>query len=200
MSGSVGGYFRESDETSDQFFHEETPTVMVNGTVRRDFDPGVVGAFAVGYRLTAHIRVEGEMGFPTFTGNTLNPNTTAPGFPNLDGQTFKHTSGDRFTRYTGTANVFYDFSPFGGRFTPYVGAGVGGSANHQSTGLFTASNGAVFHADGGSSTQGLAMVEGGVTIPITRSLSIVPAYRYVHYFAGNQDVAHVVKVGLRYTF
>jgi len=200
VSGSVGGYFRESDSGSDQFFHRDAPTVVVDGTDRRGFDPGVVGAVAVGYRLIPHVRIEGELGFSTETGSTLNPDTTAPGFAALNGQTFKHASGDRFTRFTGEANVFYDFSPFAGRFTPYVGAGVGGSANHQTAGEFIASGGTVFHSGSGSSTEGFAMVEGGVSIPLTCNLSIVPAYRYVHYFADKEDVAHVVKVGLRYAF
>ena len=200
VSGSVGGYFRQSDDTMDEFHHSATPTINVPGTDKRGFDPGVIGNVAIGYRLISHVRVEAEFGYFSYTGSTLNPTAFASGYPELNGQTFRRTSGDRFSRYTGTANAFYDFSPIAGLFAPYVGAGVGASRDHQSVGTLRSSDGTSFQSSGGSSTQGLAMVEGGLSFPITRNLSLVPAYRYVHFFAGNEEVAHVVKVGLRYSF
>jgi opacity protein-like surface antigen len=200
VSGAIGGYFRESDSIPDEFSHSATPNILVNGTDRRGFDSGFIGDLALGYRLNAHVRLEGEFSYFTYTGSTLNPATTAAGFSNLNGQTFSRTSGDRFSRYTGAANAFYDFTPLAGRFTPYVGGGVGASRNHQTVGYFEAADGVPFRAGGGSSTQGLGFVEGGVSIAISRELSLVPAYRYVRFFAGNQDAAHVAKVGLRYQF
>jgi len=200
VSGDVGGYFRESESGADQFHHSDAPTVIVGGTDRRAFDDGVIGHLALGYRLAPHIRVEAEFGYITYTGSTLNPQTSAPGFAALNGQTFHRTSGDRFTRYTGTANVFYDFSPLAGRFTPYVGGGIGASADHQSFGVFAAADGTPFRSSGGSSTQSLGLVEAGVAIALTPRLSIVPAYRYTRFFADNEDSAHVVKLGLRYSF
>lgn len=44
------------------------------------------------------------------------------------------------------------------------------------------------------------MLEAGVSIAITPRLSLVPAYRYIHFFDGDEDVAHVAKLGLRYQF
>ncbi len=200
VSGDIGGYFRDSDSGADTFHHSATPTTLVPGTDKRGFDDGEVGYLALGYRVAPHIRVEGELGYASYTGSTLNPFTAVLGYPELNGQTFRRTSGDRFSRYTGTANVFYDFSPYAGRFTPYVGGGMGVSANHQSYGVFTAADGTPFRSSGGSSTQGLGMVEAGVSIALTPQLSLVPAYRYTHFFADKEDVAHVVKVGLRYNF
>jgi len=44
------------------------------------------------------------------------------------------------------------------------------------------------------------LVEGGVSIALSPHWSLVPAYRFVHYFESQEDVAHVVKIGLRYSF
>ncbi len=201
VSGSVGGYFRQDFSGADNFFHSATPTVTVPGTDRISYSPGVVGNIAVGYHLTPHIRVEGELGYVSYDASALHPYTTAAGFSDLNGQAFKHQSGDTYSRFTGSANAFYDFSAIAGRFTPYVGAGVGGSANHKSAGRFEASSGAIFTSGvGATATEGLAMVEGGVAIAVTRHLSLVPGYRFVHYFSSGEDVAHVAKLGLRYSF
>ena len=97
-------------------------------------------------------------------------------------------------------DAFYDFAPIGGRFTPYVGGGIGASANHRTNGLFKSATGQTFTSSGGASTQGLGLVEGGVSIALSPRWSLVPAYRYVHYFSGADEVAHVAKVGLRYSF
>jgi opacity protein-like surface antigen len=199
VSASGGGYFRQSDSTDANFFHAATPTVTVPGTVGRDYDPGFVVDLAAGYHLTQHIRLEAELGYTSYSGKTLAPFTAQPGFPQLNGQTFSHVSGDDFSRVTGTLNGFYDFSPIAG-VSPYVGAGIGEARNHQSSGMFQASDGATFGNLGGNATHGLALLEAGVSIPLTHNLSLVPAYRYVRYFAGDQDAAHVVKVGLRYRF
>ena len=97
-------------------------------------------------------------------------------------------------------NGFYDIATFAGRYTPYVGAGVGGSDNHQSQGFFAARDGTPFDVSGGASAQGFAMAEGGLAIALTPRISLVPAYRYVHYFQGNEDVASVAKLGVRLSF
>jgi opacity protein-like surface antigen len=77
---------------------------------------------------------------------------------------------------------------------------VGGAAAHRSTGIFSNSGGATFTAASGSSTEGFAMVEGGVSFALAPHLLLVPAYRFVHYFSDKEDVAHVAKIGLRYVF
>ena len=200
VSGSVGGYFRESDDAAVNVFHDDTPTVTVPATTKRSFDPGVMAAIAVGYRFGTHIRLEGEFDYSTYKGESLNPYTAAAGFPMLNGQRFKLASGDKFSRYTTTMNAFYDFSPIAGRFTPYVGGGLGVVQDDKTVGSFVSSTGTPFGSTAKSETDGVAVVEGGVSIALTPRLSIVPAYRYVRIFTGDQDVAHVVKIGLRYSF
>ncbi len=155
---------------------------------------------ALGYRLNSHIRFEGEFDYTEYTGSAIHPLTSAVGYPEENGQAFSHTSGDNFSRYGATANVFYDFSPIAARFTPYVGAGVGAVRTQTNSGLFTNASGFTFGTAGGSSTQGLAMAEGGINVAVAPHLSLVPAYRFVDYFSKGQDAAHVVKVGLRYSF
>jgi opacity protein-like surface antigen len=200
VSGGIGGYFRQSDDVDVKVFHENTPTLTSPGSNKRDFSPGILVNGAMGYRLNSHIRFEGEFGYADYTGSNIHPFTSAAGFPELNGQGFSHTSGDTFSRYSATANVFYDFSPIATRFTPYVGAGVGAAWDHNSAGLFTNASGLTYRNPSASSTEGLAMAEGGINIAVAPHLSLVPAYRFVDYFAKGQDAAHMVKVGLRYNF
>lgn len=200
VSGSFGGYFKEDQSGAAKFRHGQDEPYSATGTDRRAFDPGYIVSLAIGYHLTPHIRLEAEGGYFTYRGSTVHPFTTNPSFPALNGQTFDHISGDRFLRYTATANAFYDFSPIGRWIAPYVGGGVGASADHQTQGLFAASNGTTFRTSGGKSTQGLAFVEGGLTLALSPHWSIAPAYRYQRFFASNEDVAHIAKVSLRYRF
>ncbi len=201
VSGSLGGYFRDEAGGPDTFFHSNAPDVRVSGTDRIGFDhSALTGNVAVGRRFFGRFRVEGELGYTRYAAETLNPSTSAAGFPDLNGQTFKRQGGDDYTRFTGEVNGFYDIATVAGRYTPYVGAGVGGSDNHQSQGFFEASDGTPFNVGGGSSTQGFAMAEGGLAIALTPQISLVPAYRYVHYFNGGEDVANVAKLGVRLSF
>jgi opacity protein-like surface antigen len=200
VSGSIGGYFRDSLSGSDEFHQLGTPNIQVPGSDKLNFNTGLIGDVALGYRFAPHFRAEADFDYFTYTGSTLNPATSAPGFPELNGQTFKRVSGDRYLRYAGTANVFYDFSPIAGAFTPYVGGGLGAAAAHRTIGHFAAADGTPFTSGGGASTEGLGMLEVGVSIAITPNLSLVPAYRYIHFFNGMEDVANVAKVGLRYQF
>jgi opacity protein-like surface antigen len=201
LEGSVGGYFRDAQSGPSTFSHTATPTATVPGTLRQTFDSGIIGNIGLGYRLTPHLRVEGEIGDFGYTTRTVNPNTTAAGFPELNGQTFTHQSGAQWSRYTGTVNAFYDFSPIAKQFTPYVGGGIGASADHRTAGSFINAAGQHFSSStSGSSTEGLGFLEAGVSIAIAPHWAIVPAYRYVHFFSANEDVAHVAKVGLRYSF
>lgn len=154
ISGGGGGYFRESLSGSDEFHHTDTPDLQVPGTDKLGFNTGVIGDVAIGYRFTPHIRAEADFDYFTYTGSTLNPSTSAAGYPALNGQTFKRVSGDRYLRYAGTANLFYDFSPIAGAFTPYVGGGVGASADHRTTGHFTAAGGATFTSSSAGAAPG----------------------------------------------
>lgn len=199
VSGGIGGYFREDDSAATHFFHSGDPTFKVPGTVQRSYDPGVTGNLAVGYTVIPQIRVEAEIGYTDYTESTINPLAHNPHFPRLDGSTFIRQRGDEFGRFTGTVNVFYDFVQIGG-FTPYLGVGIGASADHQSSGFLTGPTGSGFNESGGTSTQGLALLEAGVAYPLTENLSITASYRYLHFFEDAGDVTHIIKMGIRYAF
>jgi opacity protein-like surface antigen len=199
VSGGVDGVFRPSDQVGDQFFHASTPSVTVPGTVRRDFDPGVAVDAAIGYRLSPRLRVEGEISYADDRLSQIFPRTAAPGFPALNGQAFDRTAGAGVSRVGGAANLFYDFSPIA-RITPYVGIGAGASVARVGAGVFTDAGGAPFRTPDASATVGQAMVEGGLSIPLAPHLILAPAYRYVRFFTAQGDAAHVVRLGLRYSF
>lgn len=200
LEGSLGGYARDSRSGPVLIHHNATPTVNVPGVNTLKFSPGLIANVGLGYRLAPHVRLEAELGYFAYSGHTVNPYTTAPGFAALNGQTFTHVSGDRWSRFSGTANAFYDFAPIAGRFTPYVGGGIGASAAHRTSGRYSDAVGQVFNTPSDTSTEGFGLVEGGVAIALSPHWALVPAYRYVHFFDGEQDVAHVGKVGLRYSF
>ena len=200
LEGSLGGYFRDSKSGSETFHRNSIPSVNVSGVATLKFHPGLITNIGVGYRFTSHFRLEAEASYFAYTGDTLSPFTSIAGFPALNGQTFAHQSGDRWSRYAGTVNAFYDFAAIAGRFTPYVGGGVGASADRRTNGLYRSATGQTFTTTGGTSTEGLGLVEGGVSIALSPHWSVVPAYRYVRFFAGGEDVAQVAKLGLRYSF
>ena len=126
--------------------------------------------------------------------------------------------GDDELRYAGTVNAFYDFTRFSW-ITPYVGAGVGYQQGVQTPGdrqhayeTFSTptpnevtgpagTTGGTFVDQTGSSDggQGTWLVEGGVSLPMTRHLSLVPAYRYTQGFHGHDGI-NVERIGLRYSF
>jgi opacity protein-like surface antigen len=94
--------------------------------------------------------------------------------------------------------------PLDGRFVPYVGGGLGFMHADQSTAHFVNASGVRFNQAEASGDRGVALLEGGLTIAIDPSWSIIPAYRYLHAF-GNPNIfgdeeAHIFKVGLRYSF
>jgi opacity protein-like surface antigen len=104
-------------------------------------------------------------------------------------------SGDEWSRFTGTINAFYDFSPLAG-LTHYVGA----ADDRKTAGVSIGSTENSFTSKGGSSTEGLALLEAGASVPLTDALSVTASYRYVHFFAAGEDIAHILKLGVRYSF
>jgi hypothetical protein len=201
VEGSVGGYFRDSQSVSSAFFNEATPTVTVPGTLGQNFDTGILGNIGLGYRVAPHVRLEAEFGYVDYDTHTLTPTTAAAGFSEFNGQSYTRRSGADWSRYSGTVNAFYDFSPIAAQFTPYLGVGVGASSDRHTAGSFVSAAGQTFTGSkGSSSTDGLGFVEAGFSVPVAAHWAIVPAYRYVHYFGSNAEAANVAKVGLRYSF
>jgi opacity protein-like surface antigen len=199
VSGSVGGYFRQSDSGTVTITNRIT---TAPGTITDSFDPGIIANVAIGYRLPARFRVELEAGYAEYQTASVNPDSVP--FPTLRGQDFNRQSGGQNTRYMGTVNVFYDV-PISGPFVPYLGGGIGGSHGELTRTVFADANGNRFDEGGGQSTRGVALVEAGITISLRPALAVVPAYRYVRFFGGptglnDSETAHVAKLGLRYSF
>jgi opacity protein-like surface antigen len=199
VSGSAGGYFREDTTASTTIGNGNGGAAA--GTVARTFDPGFVLNLAGGYRWPIGLRSEVELGYAQYSTTSVTP--MVPVFANVNGVTFNHATGSNLHRMMATANLFYDL-PIGGRFVPYVGAGLGAIHVQAATISFTNSAGGTFTSRLGAGNDGVALAEVGVTIAITDGLSIVPAYRYIHEFGGvannGAEVAHVLKVGMRYAF
>lgn len=198
VAGSAGAYFRQQSKSAARFTRPLAAPAV--GVQKLTYGTGVNVQAAVGRRLTPHLRLEAELGYTAYDGDRLNPNAESPFFPRLDGRAFYRQDGSRFTRLTGALAGFYDFSATSGGITPYIGGGVGASANRRSAGLFQSADGAVLRTGGGAGTEGFGFVEGGLAVPVTPKLSFVPSYRYAHYFRSGQDRAHVVSAGLRYSF
>jgi len=200
ISGSVGGYFREGDTQSGNYYKILDPSITTTATNSFSFDPGVILNAAVGYKLSSRFRVEAEIGYTNFTADNLRPFSENPNFPGLKGQIYSRENGFDFSRFSGTVNAFYDFAPIASRFTPYVGVGIGGTANHKSAGAFANADGNTFRFSSASGSDASGLLEGGVNIALSRHWSIAPAYRYVHFFNSIEDRAHVAKLGVRYSF
>jgi opacity protein-like surface antigen len=200
VAGSVGGYFREAVTEDRTFYQIADPSINADGTNKFSFDPGAVVNISVGYRIASHFRIEAELGYDSYVGSSVNPFTTNPNFPHLDGRTFTRQSGAEYSRFTGTVNAFYDFSPLASRFTPYIGVGVGGESGSKTAGHFVSADGATLTGQSGTDSAVLGLVEVGLNIALSKHWSVAPAYRYIHVFDGNGEAAHVAKLGIRYSF
>jgi opacity protein-like surface antigen len=198
VSGSVGGYFRE-DATATTTISNGVTTAP--GESARTFDPGIILNLAVGYRLPARLRAEVELGYADYGADSVTPMVAA--FPTINGVTFGQGSGSNLHRYLATANLFYDL-PVEGRFVPYVGGGLGVIHVQAATITYTSAAGGRFTSRLAAGDKAVALLEGGVTIVVTDAIAVVPAYRYIRQ-AGSvgvngTEVAHVVKLGMRYSF
>jgi opacity protein-like surface antigen len=198
VAGSVGGYFRE-ESTAPTTFSSGSATAP--GEVTRTFDPGVVLNLAVGYRLPAHLRAEVELGYAHYNIDTVTPTVAA--LPALNGVQFGHSTGSDLQRTMATANLFYDL-PVAGCFVPYVGGGLGAIHIQSGTTTSISATGAQLVGHRPSGDDGVALIEAGVTIAVTDAIAIVPAYRYVREFGdvanNGTEIAHIVKLGMRYSF
>jgi outer membrane protein OmpA-like peptidoglycan-associated protein len=156
----------------------------------RDEDVNLAVFGDVGYALGNGVRVEGE-----YFHNQINVN-------NIDG---RRGVGGHVTNHTAFGNVLYDFAPEG-RFTPYVGAGLGADfVNVKSIG-----------ATGVGYLKGDTLVLGyqgiaGVSANLDPNWTVTADYRYIGSFdpkvdstAGGQgrieNASNNVMVGLRYNF
>jgi opacity protein-like surface antigen len=162
-----------------------------------DFDNRFLLNGALGYRFqlpAVNLRLEVEGGYGQAKVSSVSVTT-----PTGSSQT-GIVGGDHKDLYTATLNGFVDF-PVTALLSPYIGAGVGASYTDLPT-VTTASGDVTFR--GGSQATLLIVGEAGVSINVLDRLSLVPAYRYLHFnsqVSGVDDLdAHVFKLGLRITF
>jgi opacity protein-like surface antigen len=199
IQGSIGGFFNQEVSGPETFFKQNNRQITATGTDRVDFSPGPIGSFAIGYNLMEEIRVETEFDFAFYNLNSIHAFTTNPNFPDLDGSRLTRQSGAQRSRFIGTLNAFYDF-PISYGLVPYVGGGLGVAHISGSDGLFSGTNVTDFLETGVSRTTGVGFVEAGISFPVTDQISIVPAYRYMHFFAGGTQAAQIGKIAVRYRF
>jgi opacity protein-like surface antigen len=198
IAATAGAYVRDSHVGPVTFTSGNT---KAPGTLDREFDPGALLGLNVGYKLPDGFRIEGEFGYLRYVNGKIKPSVAA--FPALNGSNFALLSGDLYNRYTGTINVLYDI-PLELSWTPYVGGGLGYAHSDGVISQHVNSIGTILHGMTAARDTAVALIELGITIPITDSWSVVPGYRYVHFFVNpdrsGDEVAHVAKVEVRYAF
>lgn len=192
VNASAGAYFRE-DTTGTAF---AVNNHAITGPFDQQWDPGTFFSLAGGYRLLYGLRVETELSYAHYTLSQ-----TVFGAP--FNTTRRFVSGTDSTRYIGTLDLFYDL-PFGKIVVPYIGGGVGGAHAESVSGTGIDTFNRVSNFVGGNATRGVGFVEGGINLPLSRDLTLVPAYRYIRFFGGSgtgsSEVAHIAKMGLQYSF
>jgi opacity protein-like surface antigen len=197
ISGSAGAALF-SDQTSSTTFGNGLGATA-SGTSTRSFDPGVALDGAVGYHLPLGFRVEAEFGYIHTSRDTTTTNTTAPGFAILNGTKFTSPNGGDMNFFTATVNMFYDFPVKFAGIVPYVGAGAG--YYHLSADDVHYDTPFRFTGAGGDTSNAVVLAEVGATVSLAPSLSLVPAYRYEHFFLNSSGFnSNQFKIGLRYDF
>jgi hypothetical protein len=197
ISGSAGGDFF-SDRTAPTTFYNSSGATA-SGTHTTSFDPGYALTGSLGYHLPMGFRVEAELGYIHNSVDSTTPHVSAPAFAPINGTKFTSPTGGDYDRVTATVNMFYDLPIHVAGVTPYVGAGAGYYHLSSSDAHFTVPFG--FTGRGGDVSNAVILAEAGATIPLTGTLSLVPAYRYEHFFQDGGGVdSNLVKLGLRSDF
>lgn len=196
IGGSAGAALF-SDRTADVTIHDGIGQTGP-GEAKTTFDPGVALDGAIGYHLPLGFRVEGELGYIHTSRDTVTVNTSVPALSFLNGKYSSPDGGD-MNFFTATVNVFYDLPVDLAGIKPYVGAGAGYYHLNVDQVEFTVPY--HFTGSGADISNAVVLVEVGATIPLAPSLSLVPAYRYEHFFASSTGYdLNQFKIGLRYDF
>jgi len=195
ITGSIGAWQRTDDSRSTTFFNSRGQDGA--GTNTTTFNPGPVVDLGLGYHLPLGFRVEGALGYAHYSTDTASPLGTTRAFAALDGSRLSTTSGGDLSTFTATVNGFYDL-PVAGRVVPYVGAGVGFYHAWGTDAVFDGR----FTERASTSDNALVLGEVGLSLKISRALSVVPAYRFEHLFASGRPGwnVNIFKLGARYAF
>jgi opacity protein-like surface antigen len=138
------------------------------GNVNDDVGSSVILGAGLGYRVNKWIRVDVTGAYRP--GYEIDTNTSAAGTTG----TFK---GD-VTSLAAMANIYVDLVTWG-RFTPYVGGGIGGSQNSMDD-IALNVGGVTGTLEGGDSRTSFAWnAAAGVGIEVMRNMLIDFGYRYV---------------------
>jgi opacity protein-like surface antigen len=200
VTGAVGGLWRMDSTNSAATFSTSTTTGPGTNTTTYNIGPTV--SLGVGYRLPWSLRVEGEVDYAHFTTSSVDPLSTNGAFPALNGSKLSTNSGGEHNRYLATANVFYDIA-LPGRFIPYVGGGAGYARADGTDAHFTTSNGRTFNENTSTINDPVVLGEAGLTVRLTDSWAVVPAYRFTHIFNSSGSVSendNIFKLGVRFSF
>jgi opacity protein-like surface antigen len=197
ISGSAGAASL-SDRTSSTTFFTDTGRTA-SGSSLKTYDPGVTIDGAVGYHLPLGFRIEAELGYGHNTRGSTTTYTASPAFAPLNGTKFTSPNGGDLNFFTATANIFYDLPVNFAGIKPYVGAGFG--YYHLSVDNAYYTSPFRFTGTGGEASNAVVLAEVGATIPLASALSLVPAYRYEHFFASSTGFdSNQFRIGLRYDF
>lgn len=222
VSGALGAVFRSpytttvnqpTDPFGNRLFVNSQP-VPFSENETTDFRTGFEADAALGRRFSlgryGAIRAEAEFSYRDYqVGTSIVSSLPGQAYSTTVNATLKTTRGLDQRRYAETANLFYDLAPIGG-VTPYLGGGVGYQEGVTTSGdrLRTAviTSGGVqtnatstIHQDSSSANDGTWFAETGVAVPLTKRLSLAPAYRFSQEFDGQKPI-HLMRVALRYSF
>jgi opacity protein-like surface antigen len=198
VSGSLGGYFRENWIG---VVGIEKGATIDQGITSTSYDPGLSASLALGYKLPHGFRVEVEGGYIDYQTSRVSIDRSS--FANLNGQTFNRTSGGDNERWLGTINLFYDL-PVSGGLVPYIGGGLGIAQANSVVTHYVDASGTLFTGTVRLADKAVGFLEAGLNIGVGGGFTVVPAYRYLQFFGSSSsrgnEAAHIVKLGLRYSF
>jgi len=206
VSGSAGTYLRQDNNRS-ATTEVENPgngnSIIFPSSNTTTYDPGEFGSVAFGRAIVWGFRAEVELDFAHYSPSDFTPSpSNGNTIVGVSGTKFTTSSGGTRNRFMGSANLFWD-APLNGYLKPYVGAGVGFATDSGSAATFTNPNGWTFTQAAAQTTAPIVLGEVGLAVALSPRWSIVPAYRYVHFFeSGNTiaEAANIFKLGVRYSF
>lgn len=204
ISGSAGAYLRQDTTLSngETSIENGTNTVLFPSTNTTSFNPGEFGSVAFGRSIIWGFRTEAELDFAHYTPSSFTPSPSNGNVvTGVNGTKFDATSGSH-NRFMGSVNLFWD-APLKGYLKPYVGVGFGIVKDSGSTSTYANANGFTYAQNAAQSTAPIVLGEVGLAVALSPRWSIVPAYRYVHFFNSGstvEEAANIVKLGLRFNF